>query len=325
MTDRTYAATLPERSLAETLSEVGDAGVAALLEPTGAVLIRGAGLASAIALAEFATALGLAAVEQREPFAPRRQLGPGVWSQAAWPSTSPMCMHHELGWQRHPPDYLLISCLWPPTSGGRTGVADGRALLPLLPDRIVDPASRHGWTLVRRYAGGLIGMSWQEAFGGPDRGAVEAYARAEEIALEWEADRLVTRRLRPALRPTGTSGTPAWSNLLAFCSEWTMDPAVREFLVATMGRDGLPFETALGDGSPLPAGDVETVHAGYELITAWVTWQAGDVLLLDNLRTAHSVEPFTGQREMAVMHATTTGGGAVPPGYGSPGHPARVR
>lgn len=303
MTDRTYAPPLPERSLARTLAEVDETGIAAVLEPTGAVLIRDAGIAEPAALAELAERLGLTTVAQPEPFAPRRPLAPGVWSQTAWPSTSPMCMHHELGWQRNPPAYLLIACQYAPETGGRTGVADGRALLSRLPERIVEQASQHGWTLIRRYAGGLVGMSWQEAFDGMDRAALEAYARTEQIELQWQPDRLVTRRHRPALRPTGTSGTVAWSNLLAFCSEWTMDPAVRDFLVATMGRDGLPFETTFGDGSPFPAADVEAVHAGYEQITAWVSWRAGDVLLLDNVRTAHSVEPFTGRREMAVVHA----------------------
>ena len=81
-------------------------------------------------------------------------------------------------------------------------------------------------------------------------------------------------------------------------------PAVREyFLVATAGRPGLPFETAYGDGSPFPAADVDNrqrrVRPGHRARA----WRAGDVLLLDNVRTAHSMEPYTGEREMAVLHA----------------------
>jgi len=274
-----------------------------LLAPTGAVLIRGAGVTGAAALADLAARLGLVAVDQLEPFSPRRPLGHGVWSQAAWPSTSAMCMHHELGWQRTPPAYLLIACLRPAASGGRTGVADGRAMLSLLPDPIVDRARRHGWTLVRRYAEGLVGMPWQDAFPGWDAEAVEAYAAAEGIELEWGADSLLTRRHRPAVRATGSDGAPAWSNLLPFCSEWTLEPPVHEFLVSTLGRAALPFETTFGDGSPFTAEDVDTVNAAYRRATAHVTWRAGDVLLLDNVRTAHSMEPFTGEREMAVLHA----------------------
>ncbi|SBT65702.1 Taurine catabolism dioxygenase TauD, TfdA family [Micromonospora sediminicola] len=304
MTDQIGVNSLPELSLAEVLTHAGGPDpVPALLEPAGAVLVRDAGVAGAPALAALAGRLGLRAVDQTEPFAARRDLGDGVWSQPAWPATAPMCMHHELGWQREPPPYLLVSCLRAPATGGRTGVADGRAVLPLLPDALVRRAARHGWILVRRYAAGLIGMSWQEAFPDMDVAAVEAYAAGEGIDLSWGPDHLLTRRTRPALRRTGQDGVLAWSNLLAFCSEWTMDPAVRTYLITALGRAGLPFETSFGDGSPFTAADVEAVNAAYDRVSAHVTWRAGDVLVLDNIRAAHSSEPFTGSREMAVLHA----------------------
>jgi hypothetical protein len=151
-------------------------------------------------------------------------------------------------------------------------------------------------------------MAWEKAFPGMDAAAVTAYAAAEGIDLEWEPGGLTTRRRRPAVRSTGTDAAPAWSNLLAFCSEWTMNPAVRDFLVTTVGRSGLQFETAYGNGTPFPASDVETVHDAYERATTRIAWRAGDVLLLDNIRTAHSTEPYTGDRELAVMHATGIAG-----------------
>lgn len=282
-----------------TVDEVPEA-----LERAGAALLPDAATTTPAALAELADGLGLAPVAAPEPFAPRTDLGRGVWSQPAWPSMSPMCHHHELGWQRQPPPYLLVACVRPASSGGRTGVADGREVLTLLPDGLVERAGAHGWTLLRRYAPGLIGTPWQEAFGGADRAAVEAYAAAEGILLEWEGhDRLVTRRDRPALRPTGADGAPAWSNLLAFCSEWTLDPAVRECLVTALGRAALPFETAFGDSSPFTAADVATVNEAYERAGTSVSWEPGAVLVLDNVRAAHSTEPHSGLREMLVMHA----------------------
>jgi hypothetical protein len=302
MTELIRASALPEVSVAE-LEDAGPGGVPALLEPTGGVLVRGAGIGTAAALARLAGRVGLVAAEHREPFAARRDLGQGVWSEPAWPNTAPMCMHHELGWQRHPPAYLVVACLRPPATGGRTGVADGRTVQALLPDRLVAKAELHGWRLVRRYAPGLIGMTWPEAFAGMDVDGVEAYAAAEGIELTWGPDRLLTRRTRPAVRLTGAAQVPAWSNLLAFCSEWTMDRPVRDYLVATLGRDGLPFETSYGDGSPFTAHDVTTVNRAYDRVAVPVTWRAGDMLLLDNIRAAHSMEPFTGPREMAVLHA----------------------
>ncbi len=292
-------------SAAEAISAAGTPdGVSQLLRASGALLLPGAGVRCAQDLADLAGALGLTAVPQLEPFVPRRELGAGVWSEPAWPNTSPMCMHHELGWQRDPPPYFVVACLRAATSGGRTAVADGHELLAALPSRVVDPAARFGWTLVRRYpTAGLIGMTWQQAFPGMNVAAVERYAAQESVMLEWGPDGLSTTRTRPAVRPVGPDGEPAWSNLLAFLSEWTLDPAVRAYLLGTLGPRALPFETCLGDGMPFTAADVETVNAAYDSLSTAITWQDGDVLVLDNLRTAHSCEPFTGPRSMAVMHA----------------------
>lgn len=293
------ATDVAEISRAELIAEPLDA----LLARSGAALVREAGIAEPVSLADLVCELGLSMIDQPEPFAIRRDLGRDVWSEPAWPSTSPMCMHHELGWQRHPPDYVLIACLQPATSGGRTGVADGIEVLSLLPEALVQRTVDHGWTLIRRYADGLVGMPWQDAFAGRDRAAVKEYADQEQIELTWAPDSLATRRTRAGVIEAGPDRLPAWSNLLAFCSEWTMDPAVREFLLSTLGREHLPFETWFGDGSEFTAADVEMVDAAYDAAANHVTWSAGDLLVLDNRRTAHSMEPYSGARAMAVAHA----------------------
>ena len=284
-------------------AELLDTPLGSLLARSGAALVRAAGIADAAALADLASELGLSMTEQPEPFAIRRDLGRGVWSEPAWPSTSPMCMHHELGWQKEPPDYLLVACLQPAISGGRTGVADGVEVLSLLPDTVVQHTAEHGWTLTRRYADGLIGMPWQHAFPGWDRAAVEDYAVHEQLELTWTSDSLSTKRSRAGVIEAGPNHLPAWCNLLTFCSEWTMDPAVREFLVTNLGREHLPFETRFGDGSEFTADHVAAVNAAYDAATAHVRWSAGDLLLVDNRRTAHSMEPYSGERSMAVAHA----------------------
>ena len=41
----------------------------------------------------------------------------------------------------------------------------------------------------------------------------------------------------------------------------------------------------------------------YEAHTVREPWQAGDLMLVDNIRTAHSREPFEGPREVVVALA----------------------
>jgi hypothetical protein len=75
---------------------------------------------------------------------------------------------------------------------------------------------------------------------------------------------------------------------------------VREYLVDVYGADGLPFNTRFGNGDPIGEDVVELLNTIYDANTAREPWQSGDLMLVDNVRTAHSREPFEGQREVLV-------------------------
>ncbi|MET0132709.1 MAG: TauD/TfdA family dioxygenase, partial [Kibdelosporangium sp.] len=46
--------------------------------------------------------------------------------------------------------------------------------------------------------------------------------------------------------------------------------------------------------------EVNLINDVYARHTIRAPWQAGDLLLVDNCRTAHSREPFTGARDVVV-------------------------
>jgi alpha-ketoglutarate-dependent taurine dioxygenase len=81
---------------------------------------------------------------------------------------------------------------------------------------------------------------------------------------------------------------------------------VHEFLVDVYGADGLPFNTRLGNGDAISKEVVQAINEVYEANTAREPWQAGDLMLLDNIRTAHSREPFEGTREILVAMSDPT-------------------
>ena len=66
------------------------------------------------------------------------------------------------------------------------------------------------------------------------------------------------------------------------------------------GDDGLPFNTRFGNGDPIGEDVVQLLNEVYEANTAREPWQAGDLMLVDNIRTAHSREAFEGPREVLV-------------------------
>jgi alpha-ketoglutarate-dependent taurine dioxygenase len=273
----------------------------ALVAEYGSVLVRGLGLRDAAEVAavfQRLTTTGLMA--EREAFAPRQVYSEGVYSSTKWPANQQMCMHHELSYTLEFPSVMLFACLGAATSGGATGVADSPTVLEALPRELVDRFEREGWLLVRNYNDD-IGASYAEAFGTEDRGAVESYCRANAIEFEWQPDGgLRTRQRRSAVVHHPVTGRRCWFNQIAFLSEWTIDPEVREFLVDMYGADGLPFTTRFGNGEPMTPDVVDLLNEVNEAHTRREPWQAGDLMLVDNIRTAHSREPYEGPREVLV-------------------------
>src|SRR2546426_2326377 len=96
---------------------------------------------------------------------------------------------------------------------------------------------------------------------------------------------------------------PPRSTLFPYTTLFRSDREVREYLVDLYGQDGLPFNTRFGNGDPIGAELVELINGTYEAHSARERWQAGDLMLVDNLRTAHGREPFEGAREVLVAMA----------------------
>jgi len=272
----------------------------AVVAEHGAGVVRGLRLGDPADVATAFRSLAGDLMADREPFAARATYADGVYSSSTWPPNQPMCMHHELSYALQFPRLMLFACLGAPRTGGETALADSRAVLRALPVELVERFAREGWLLTRSYHEDL-GVSWSESFGVDDRGAVERYCRDNAIAFEWLADgTLRTRQRRSALVTHPVTGERCWFNQVAFLNEWTMAAEVREYLVDVCGRDGLPFNTAFGDGDPIGEDVVHLINNAYEANTVSEPWQVGDLMLVDNIRTAHSREPYEGPREVLV-------------------------
>jgi alpha-ketoglutarate-dependent taurine dioxygenase len=181
-------------------------------------------------------------------------------------------------------------------------------VLDALPAELVARFECVGWLLIRNYNED-IGASISDAFGTGEPGAVERYCGSHEIEFEWLPDgTLRTRQRRHAVVRHPLTGRRCWFNQIAFLSQWTLAPEVREYLVDLYGEDGLPFDTRFGNGDPIGADVVELINATYEANTVREPWEAGDLLLVDNIRTAHGREAFAGPREVVVGMADAVRG-----------------
>ncbi|MFG2134299.1 amino acid adenylation domain-containing protein [Streptomyces sp. NPDC048751] len=272
----------------------------AVVAEHGSVLVRGLGLRDRAETAVVFRQLADGLMTEKEAFASRRTYSDGVYSSSKWPPNQPMCMHHELSYTLEFPGLLLFACLAAPDAGGATALADAPTVLNALPTELVERFLREGWLLTRNF-NDEIGASFADAFGTEDRGAVESYCHAAAIAFEWQPDGgLRTWQRRSAVVHHPVTGRSCWFNQIAFLNEWTLDPEIREYLVDVYGADGLPFNTRYGDGAPIGEDTVRLLNDVYQSHTVREAWQTGDLMLVDNIRTAHSREPYDGAREVLV-------------------------
>ena len=275
----------------------------ALVAEHGSVLVRGLDLRDTAEITAVFRRLSARLMVEREAFARRQVYADGVYSSATWPAKQPMCMHHELSYTLEFPGLMLFACLSAPSKGGATAVSDSPTVLNALPAELVARFERDGWMLTRSY-NDEIGASFAEAFGTEDRSAVESYCRANAIGFEWQPDGgLRTWQRRSAVVHHPVTGQRCWFNQIAFLNEWTIDPEVREYLVDMYGADGLPFNTRYGNGDPIGEDVVQLLNQVYEENTVREQWQPGDLMLVDNVRTAHSREAYEGPREVLVAMA----------------------
>src|SRR5262249_45285254 len=96
------------------------------------------------------------------------------------------------------------------------------------------------------------------------------------------------------------TGEESWCNHLTFFHVSTLEPALRDLLTSELPTEELPNHTYYGDGSPIEAEVLEELRAIYRRRTLSFPWGAGDVLLLDNVLTAHAREAFSGPRRVVV-------------------------
>ncbi len=274
--------------------------IRAELLDAGCLLVRGLPVASTGDFAVARDVLLPRRANYKEKATPRSDFGEGVFSSTDLPAAQPIRLHNENSYTLDFPGVLLFGCLTAPAEGGATTVGDMREALRLLPAELRERFERTGWLLVRNFSE-MAGLPWHKSFATDDPKVVEEYCRDNTIGYEWlDEDTLRTRQRRSAVITHPVTGERSWFNHVAFWHQWTLDPDVRDILVETYGEDGLPFATYVGDGTALTKDEVDQLNAVYDQVTMRESWQAGDLMLVDNILCAHGREAFDGDRKIVV-------------------------
>ena len=174
----------------------------------------------------------------------------------------------------------------------------------MLDPGIVSRFEALGVMYVRNYNSGL-GLRWQEAFQTDDRGEVENQCRDERTSTSSGDRGIGSGRHRSAPRSAATrrresrsgSTTPSSSHASS------LEPSLREALLKVVPTDELPTTPTTATGRRSRRRALDEIRRVYDRHTVRFAWEAGDVLLLDNMLTAHGRESFSGHARWSTAMA----------------------
>ena len=200
---------------------------------------------------------------------------------------------------------IWFYCVQPSPSGGETPLADSRKIIGGIDPAIVERFARSKVLYVRNYGEG-VDLPWQEVFQTTSKADVEATCRNSALEFEWKSNgRLRTRQICQAVSTHPKTGAPVWFNQAHLFHISRLKPAVRESLLSAFAEQDLPRNVYYGDGSPIESAELDHIGEVYAKHEVAFPWQQGDILLLDNMLTAHGRRPFEGARKVVVGMAET--------------------
>ncbi|MEO1349848.1 MAG: TauD/TfdA family dioxygenase [Cyanobacteria bacterium J06635_15] len=289
--------TLADLSLTEWVSHHRDT-ITPWLHHHGGILFRGFQLQGVDDFGAFIRAIAHPPMPYTYRSTPRTQVQGHVYTSTEYPADRTIPLHNEIAYARQWPLRIAFYCLQPADSGGETPIADSRRILARIDPAVRSRFQSQGVLYIRNYGSGLD-LPWQEVFQTQDRQVVEAYCRQAQIEVTWYGgDQLQTRQICQAIAAHPHTEESVWFNQAHLFNIHALEPAVRENLLASLAADRVPRNTYYGDGTEIPPSVLEMIHQAYAAETITFLWQAGDVLLLDNMLATHGRLPFSGARRV---------------------------
>jgi alpha-ketoglutarate-dependent taurine dioxygenase len=231
---------------------------------------------------------------------PRVALSGGVYTSTEYPPHLALALHNELSYSDIYPRHLYFFCQTAPETGGATTLGDSRRIL-----RNINPKTVGLFKYKRvRYDRNLQNekksdYSWQAAFETDDKAMVENRCQKIGAEFEWKPnDNLRVSQTRPATATHPETGVEVWFNQADGFHPSNLDAATRQQIVS--GNEEFRLNSCFGDGSPIPVEMLENIRAVLQTETIPHRWQTGDILILDNMLTAHGRMAFSGTRKIAL-------------------------
>jgi alpha-ketoglutarate-dependent taurine dioxygenase len=231
---------------------------------------------------------------------PKKEEGNNIYRSTPYPEQKMILFHNESSHLARWPGKQWFFCELPAPNGGATPLVDVREMVRRLPPEVAARFEQKSLLYIRTFIEGLD-VPWRDFFKTADRGEVEAQCRATGTEFTWLDDEVLqTRTLCRAIIRHPVTGERAFFNQVQLHHPSSLDPQTRDDLIDLLGADRLPRNVLYGDGTPIEDEVMALIGKLYEAIAVRFRWQQGDVIMLDNMLTAHARDPYEGPRKIVV-------------------------
>jgi alpha-ketoglutarate-dependent taurine dioxygenase len=269
------------------------------LDQHGAILFRGFGLDGASDFEAVASAV------VPDLFAEYGDLPPEstserIYHSTPYPADKMILFHNESSHLPTWPMRQFFFCVIPSEKGGTTPLLDGRRVYQALEPSIRDEFEQKGLTYIRNFIPGLD-VSWQDFFKTEDRAEVEQACAEGGMTCEWtDNGGLRISQTGPAVITHPRTGEKVWFNQIQLHHPSALDDETRASLEQLVSRNDMPRNVRLGDGSEISDETMNKIGDLYEELCVEFPWDAGDMIVVDNMIVQHARRPFEGERKILV-------------------------
>lgn len=276
----------------------------------GALVLRGFPLASAD---DFRAAMACFPAYEggyQGGASPRQEKLAGVYEATQMSGRHTINLHQEMHYLPDYPSRIAFFARKVAEEGGETTIADMGQFTRGIPEGIRAKLEARGVRYVRNFAAATGNRveaehadrrGWDFAFYTDSREDVEQICKRRGMDLVWNPDgSLTTFTLLPAFETHPSTGEAFYRAYLHGARVFREPPRPGGLADQVRKAQVHPTAVTLGDGTDLDWTEQEVLEDLIARATIQWPWGDGDLLLLDNLQTAHGRNPYRGERETLV-------------------------
>jgi len=272
----------------------------------GAILLRGFRMKPEIDFERFASAICPDLFNENGEH-PRKNVNGNVYTPVFYPPHQKLLWHNENSFNQKWPQKIWFCCVQPSQTGGETPIVDSRKVYELMDPKIKTLFEEKKIMYMRNYGEGL-GLDWQTVFQTEDRSVVEQRCKQSRMQCEWKKDNLLrTKCVRPAVIRHPQTGEMSWFNQAQHWHISCLGFDIQTALLSIYNEEDLPRHCYYGDGTRIEDSIMDEILGLYRRLEVKLAWQKNDIIMLDNILTAHARNPFVGERKLLVAMGQMNG------------------